>query len=215
MTTDIEQEPTVPTDEVDSRMLDLRARIESARDAVASAEEAAKGARNALAQLEQGEAVELMRSLDTEEYTFTDGAKIKREQKVYCSITEENRKEAHLWLKKNGHGSLIKSRASIEFARNEQHLATVLQAFCDKMIPEREVTVSYGNTPLQLVTAIDTFIKESFPEHKLEIEETIHSTTLRSFVTKMLRQGLSLPPEFKVFAPQVATLSLPDKAASF
>lgn len=205
----------VPTDEVDARMLDLRARIEAARDAVASAEEVAKKAKDYLSSIEQGEAVELMRSLERDEYTYADGAKIKREQKVYCSITEEGKKEAYIWLKKNGHGSLIKSRAYIEFGRNEQHLATVLQAFCDKMIPACEVTVTFGQTPLQLVTAIDTFVKESFPEHKLEIEDTVHSSTLRSFVTKMLREGITLPPEFKVFAPQVAILALPEAPASF
>lgn len=207
--------PVADSDIVHERMLTVRRCIESARDRVASTEEEAKKARDFLATVEQNQSVEEMRTLELEEYVFDDGAKIKREQKVYASITEEGKKDALAYLKKNGHGALIKARASIEFGRNEAHLALVLQAFCDRMIPASEVTVSYGSTPIELVAAIETFVKESFPEHKLEIDEVVHSSTLRSFVTKQLKAGVTLPPEFKVFAPQVATLILPEKPASF
>lgn len=193
----------------------LRERITSARDEVASVEEALKQKKAVLLQIEQNDAVELLRDHGRESYAYEDGATLKTEQKVYASITEEGKKEAYAWLKKNGHGAMIKSRCSIEFGRAEAHLANVLQAFCDKMIPEREVTVMFGNSPLEVVTAINTFIEESFPKHKLEIEDHVHSSTLKAFVTKQMKAGITLPEEFKVFAPQVATLTLAEKPAEF
>jgi hypothetical protein len=193
----------------------LRDRIQVARDRVAGAEENLKYAKALLQQLEQNEAVELLRDFGRETYTYEDGATLKVEQKVYASITEEGKTEALAWLKKNGHGAMIKSRCFVEFGRSEAHLANVLQAFCDRMIPEREVTVMYGNSPGEVVTAINTFVEATFPKHKLEIEDTVHSSTLKAFVTKQMKAGITLPEQFKVFAPQVATLMLPGKPADF
>jgi hypothetical protein len=156
-----------------------------------------------------------LRSLGLESYEFPDGAKFERVQEVHVSIKVEDRKAAYEWLKKNGHGAMIKSRCFIEFGRSEAHLANVLQAFCDKMIPEREVTVLFGNSPLEIVTALNTFVDASFPKHKLEIEDTVNGSTLKAFVTKQLKAGESLPEQFKVFAPQVAKLSLPGKPVEF
>jgi hypothetical protein len=199
------------------RLNTLRRIIESARDDVATKEEAAKKAREFLTRIEQNDVVEELRTLGLEDctYTYADGAKLKIEQKVYASVTEDGKKEAYAWLKKNGHGAMIKSRCVIEFGRSEQHLAAVLQAFCDKMVPECEVTVLFGSSPLEIVTAINTFVEASFPKHKLEIEDHVHASTLRAFVTKQLKAGVSLPEEFKVHAPQVATLTLAEKSAEF
>lgn len=200
---------------ITDKFVRLRERITSARDEVASAEENLKSKKALLSGIEQNEAVELLRDFGRTIHLYDDGAKLTVDQKVYASIPEEGRKEALAWLKKNGHGAMIKSRCYIEFGRAEAHLANVLQAFCDKMVPEYEVTVLFGNSPVEVVAAINTFVEASFPKHKLEIEDTVHSSTLKAFVTKQLKAGVTLPPEFKVFAPQVATLSLPDKPAEF
>lgn len=191
------------------RMGELRSLIERTRDELATATENQKRAAANLANVENNIAIETMRTLGLTSYEFADGATIKREQKVYASITEANEAAAFDWLRKNGHGALLKTRASIEFGRNEAHLAEVLQAFCARMVPQYEIDVTFGSTPSDLIEAIRAFVQETFPKHELAVETVVHGSTLRSFVKKQLSSGHSLPECFNVFAPQVASLEIP------
>lgn len=191
------------------KMAQLRERIEAARDAAASAEEKAAASRAFLSSLITNDAVEVMRDLDLDYFEFEDGATLTREQKMHVSMTQANEEEAFAWLKKNGHGALLKTVASVEFGKGEAHHAEVLQAFVDRLVPHHEIEVLYGNTPPQVVAAIETFVAETFPEHKLTVETKVHASTLRAFISKMMKLGKPLPACFGVYAPQVVTLALP------
>lgn len=62
-------------------------------------------------------------SLGMTEFKLIGGASISIKDIVAASITEVNRKAAHEWLEKHGHGSLIKRTITITFGKGEEKWA--------------------------------------------------------------------------------------------
>lgn len=109
-----------------------------------------------------------------------DGRILTIEQKVHASISEENKPEAHKWMTEHGSGSLIKKQLVIPVDKKENDLI------------------------LELIKKL----REVRPDLPVKIDESVHHSTLRSFVKQRLADGVEIPAKiFGIFTRKVAKVS--------
>lgn len=103
------------------------------------------------------------------EVTLKSGHKISIKREAYVSITEERKDECFAWLRKNGHGAIIKNLIFAEFGKGEDENA----------IEAAKALADAGFKPQQ--------------------KESVHPMTLKAFVKeveeKMAEQGKEFPHE--------------------
>lgn len=139
--------------------------------AVTKAEEALAKAQKALADVAERDLPALFEDLDMVEYPLRDGGKLVMKEKVAGSIAEPNRPKAFSWLRGCGQGSLIKRQVIVEFGMGEESKAAKLLA---------------------------SFAKRKDPLRYSD-KESIHPSTLTSFVREQLEAGRELPDTITVF----------------
>lgn len=119
--------------------------------------------------------------------TLSDGSTIGIMEQVAASIGDENREKAHAWLREQGFGDLIKNVVSVTFGKGEDKDAQLLI---------HNIHVMADNDTIKFGT--------------LDQKETVHPSTLKSFVKEQLKDGKPLPAEtFKLFIRNVAVLKKP------
>lgn len=126
---------------------------------------------------------ELMDAAEMESFTTKDGIVIKIVQKIRGSIPKATEAKAFEWLKDNKHDDLIKREFKIGFGKEEETWANKFLADLKKR-----------KRPLAF-----------------EVKRTVHPSTLASFVTSQLEQGVDFPMDiFGVFRQRSSKIELKD-----
>lgn len=102
--------------------------------------------------------------------TLPDGRVVSVKEQVRGSIKSDMKYAGYRWLEEHGHGSLIKKKMTLEFGRNQQELAQLVQ--------EKLSSEDFGQ-PLNI-----------------QQESTVHASTLSAFVRQQLSEGVDLPSEY-------------------
>ncbi len=113
--------------------------------------------------VEQIDLPDLMQELGLETFKLKTGETIEVKPEVECSITEEKRNAAHVWLVDKGFGGLIKTEVVVTFGRGEHDEA---EDFA-KNVAEQ------GKQP--------------------NLVERVHPSTLKSFVKEQMAAGNPVP----------------------
>lgn len=138
-----------------------------AEEEVIVAEQELKRKKEALREVSEREIPELMASLQMKSFTLESGERIEVIEKLRCSIAGERAPNAVAWLDSNNHGDLVKRNFTIEFNRDEQ--SWVNKFIGDLKKRKRQLRVSQKNT--------------------------VHPSTLASFLTERLTEGDEIPME--------------------
>lgn len=147
--------------------------------AVAEAEATLKAKQKTLRDYEENLIPSIMAELQLKNFTTKDGMVVDIENRVRASIPEDMRPRAHIWLRENGHAALIKHKLEVDFSMGEDELAA-------------EWLKKLQDAGLD-------------PDEK----ESVHTSTLVSFVKECLTKGINLPDEFVIFQQNVAKVTLP------
>lgn len=148
---------------------------------VARLEEELKAAQNRLKHIAEKVLPELMDKAEMTVCETADGIKVKIKEKIRGSIPKGQERPAFDWLEKHGHDKLIKRKVTIEFGREDQAWARKFAADCAKR-----------KKPLNAKT-----------------EETIHPSTLSSFITERLNAGDDVPlATFGVFRQRTTEIEV-------
>lgn len=127
---------------------------------------------------------DLLRSVGMNSFSLQDGSVVELKDEVFPDIPAAVRESAYDWLRKNGHGDLIKHEIKVVFGMGEDLEALAVRK-----------TLSEHNSPL------------NFSE-----KETILPQSLRAWVREQERRGVTLPDEyFKVHRVTTAQLKTPKK----
>lgn len=148
---------------------------------VAQLEEQLKAAQNKLKDIAERRLPEMMDAAEVTTCETRDGIVVKVREKIRGSIPKGRERPAFDWLEERGHDSLIKRRVIIEFNRDDAAWARKFEADMRKR-----------KRPLNA-----------------KIEETIHPSTLSSFITERLQEGDDVPLEtFGVFRQRSAVITV-------
>lgn len=109
-----------PTSEQLSALSALVRQMHDAETELAMAEEVAKQKAENLRQIAETQLPELMASVGMQEFTTTDGLKVKIERAYTAAPTVANRDQAYDWLEANGHGGLVKRSIEVGFGVEQQ-----------------------------------------------------------------------------------------------
>lgn len=138
-------------------------------------------------QLADRELPDALGQLGLQELTLADGVKVGLKEVVSAGIGDENREQAHGWLRAEGHGDLIKNEVTVTFGKGEDEYAEKLVARIQEAHEDGELR--FGSC---------------------EQRERVHPQTLLAFIREQLRGGAPLPLEmFKVYVGQVAQVKRP------
>lgn len=131
----------------------------------AEKEMALKELKERIRNLEEDKLPSMMKELQMNEIKLLNGWTIKLDEKVTASITEDKRPMAMNWLVSNDFGGIIKTEVNITFDRGCIEAA---RKTADKLSGE-------------------------FPDNEVRAKETVHPSTLLSFVKEQLSKGTALP----------------------
>ena len=134
-----------------------------AEERVLSCEEALAAAKAAHLKLATGDLPDLMAEIGLSMFKLPDGTVFELKEDVVCGISEARRAAAHAWLIENNYGGLIKTVLTAEFGKGEERRAAEVEG----MLAEAGVAA----------------------QHK----ESVHNSTLKSFVKERLAAGAELP----------------------
>ena len=168
------------------RIAALAATLLAQQQEVATLEDMLSHAKERARTLAEVDLPELMRECDLTMVKLADGTKVEVVDGVQCGITADNRAAAHAWLERHGFGGLIKTAVVVAYGRNEHDAALALA--------ER----------LHAQLGAD-----------VELQETVHPSTLKSFVKEQRAAGANVPEDlFSVHAFSTTKFTLPPKRRS-
>lgn len=104
-----------------------------------------------------------MKELGLQEFTLTDGSKIKVEEILHASLSEERKPIAFAWLEERNFDGIIKTNVNSSFGKGETEKAK---------------------------EALKALTEAGF---KASLERSIHAATLKSFVKERIEAGESIP----------------------
>lgn len=173
-------EITVPTDQalasiggMVQRSLDLEAELETLYLQVGEKV-------NELTKLKEELIPAAMSSAGTTMFKALDGSLVEIDTQYYASINDQNREEAHQWLRDTGRGSLIKNEFKVNFGKGEDGQAAKFNAFL-------------------------TAKKVPFTQ-----KEGVHHSTLGAFVKECYESGVNFPEKLLgAFTKKVASIKKP------
>lgn len=123
---------------------------------------------------------DMLKALGLKDLTLTSGAKISLYDIISASITDENREEAHAWLREHGHGDIIKNNVTLSFGKGEDEIAKKLVSHLLQM--RESGHTKFGD---------------------LVQKEAVYPQTLKAFVKGQLGEGAEFPGElFKLYTGQ-------------
>lgn len=126
-------------------------------------EEDLKAAKEDLRIISEDKLPEAMDNLGIPEFTTADGIKIQIKETVRASISIERRPQATQWLEDNNYGGLLKT----------------------------EVVTAFGRDELEAARKLETILRNQ--GMLTNLERTVHSSTLASFVREQLANGKDIP----------------------
>lgn len=163
----------------------LAKRLLAAEEAMATATQALADRTAEYNKLALSDIPTTMEQAGLTEFTLEDGSKLAVKPDLKVSVTEENRGPAYAWLRKNGHGEVIKTDIKID---------------------------TRAMTPKKLQALVTQLEKKNLEP---VLVESVHYQTLKSLVKELLEKGAAdpkapkLPPEIGVFEFKKAALKVP------
>ena len=145
------------------RCIALAARMAEQKKEYKRLEEEAAAAKKAYTRTEREDLPMVFAELGIPSLTLPSGEIVKIADDATASITEENHNAAMKWLIDNGFGGLIKTAVIVEFNRGDRENAIALYNTLNDL----------GETPA--------------------VSESVHHSTLKSFVKERLREGEAVP----------------------
>jgi hypothetical protein len=106
-----------------------------------------------------------MKEAGVSELKLSDGSQVTIVSDIKTSIPAKHRDAAFDWLRKNGHGSIIKNDVVVSFGRGEEEEAAMF---------------------------IETVAAD---EHTYKHKEDVHWQTLKAFVKEQLENGVDVPAD--------------------
>jgi hypothetical protein len=126
---------------------------------------------------------ESMQDIGLASFKMTDGSELAVESVVDGSIPVANRPAAYAWLREHGHGGLIKNEVSVSLGKEQDKLAD------------------------EAITALKALGLE------FERSESVHASTLKSFVRETIAAGRPLPLDLLgVYVGRRAKIKRPKEA---
>lgn len=123
---------------------------------------------------------DMLKNLGIKDFTLMSGAKIALYDIISASITDENREEAHAWLRAHNHGDIIKNNLTLTFGKGEDEIAKNLTTYLLRMRSEGDT--KFGD---------------------MQLKEAVHPQTLKAFVKGQLTEGKEFPGQlFKLYIGQ-------------
>jgi hypothetical protein len=128
---------------------------------------------------------DMLMALKLKDLTLASGAKISLFDVIGATITDENREDAHTWLRENGHGDIIKNNVTLTFGKGEDHAATLLIKHLLDL--RKNGATKFGD---------------------LVQKEAVHPQTLKAFTKEQLASGKPFPGElFKLYTGQAVKIT--------
>jgi hypothetical protein len=115
---------------------------------------------------------EAMKAVGLTLFKMTDGKVIEINEADYGSYTKDNEPAVFKFLRKSGHGDIIKSALAVAIGKGKEHLVAKLQKVLGQKAYEGCV---------------------------VEFKETIHPSTFKAFVREQLEEGKPLPKQIAIF----------------
>ena len=139
-----------------AEQLELERRIENGELLL----EQLKNKRRIISEIELPDA---MSEIEMKELVLKDGSRLKVEAYYSASIPKDRQGEAFEWLRKNGHGSLVK----------------------------HDVTCSFGKEQDDLAAGLMEILREH--KFEFSDKEAVNAQTLKAFVREQVEDGAALP----------------------
>tara|TARA_R100001377_G_C3170709_1_gene102978 strand:+ start:393 stop:947 length:555 start_codon:yes stop_codon:yes gene_type:complete len=139
--------------------------LETVRKKITAREEEVKKLKEQEFTLENESIPTLLDEIGMKAVTLSSGSKVEIKEDYYAHISEENKAEAHEWLRKNGFDDIIKNDIICRFGRGQEAVATNL---LNKL-------TEAGDNPIQ--------------------KSEIHWSTLRAFVKEQIQKGSDIPQD--------------------
>lgn len=164
-----------------ARLSGLAHKQKEAELKVAALQKQLQEAQDELEQISGRELPELMQELRLEDFTTSDGIAIKVKESIHCSIPKAREEDAFGYLEEAGDGGLVKRSFVIDFSRDEEGWANKFKADLAKRKKPVRAT----------------------------IKRKVEPSTLKSYVTKKLEAGATIPLElFGVHRRKVTTVEI-------
>lgn len=132
---------------------------------LAEAEEKVKELKDIVTRIEREDLPALMAEVGLQEVRLMSGQLISIKEEVNASISAANRSAAHAWLLANGFGGIIKTGVTVIFGKGEHEDA-------EKIASE---------------------LQNRYNDHEVDLDESVHPSTLKAFVKERMKAGDSLP----------------------
>lgn len=132
---------------------------------------------------------EAMQAVGMSEFSLTNGAKIQVKPFYSGNLGDKNPRaaEGYDWLRKNGHGAIIKKEMNLDFGQAEGVDWRFLQSKIKEMVREAE----------------------GFDLEGIEVNEGVHHATLNAFIREQVEGGKEFPLElFNGYVGNRAKISL-------
>lgn len=159
------------------RVAQLCQQLARAEQDVKAAEDALKAAKARVHELEEKALPALLAEIGTDHFRVPNGGpEVAMKKEVTASLPvkdPERRRRGIAWLEQNGHGSIVKYQAVVDFAKGDEHTMKAFQA---------------------LVAGWD--------RHEMvdcEVDKDVHHGTLTATVKEMLAEGVDFPRELLGF----------------
>lgn len=150
---------------------------------VARLEEELKEAQRKLLDIQQHKLPELMDAAGMLKVRTQDGIEVTVREIIRGGIKTENAPRAIAWLEENGHGDLVKREFKINFNKDEEAWAKKFEADLRKR--KKEV--------------------------RMDVNRTVHASTLQSFVKNQLEEGVDMPLDLLgVFRQRITKIDFKD-----
>ncbi len=169
-----DSEDLTPTDGALKEIAQLAQKQVELEDELASALASVAALRDQLDVVQSVDLPTAMRAANLASFTLENGDKVEIIKGIDAKIPLKHKEDAHVWLRDNGHGDLIKNEVIAQFARGHEEDA---RAFASS-VAETEGT-------------------------QVKTKEAVHSSTLKAFVKEQLQRGVNVPHDlFGVFEYQ-------------
>jgi hypothetical protein len=153
------------------------AELDAANEVLLAAQLQLADAQEAVDELAMREIPRLLEEVGVNTITTSDGLKVTIKETVHTKIKVDDRDEAYGWLDDHGHSGMIRREVRVPFTKEDTEK-------CEKLVSQLEA---------------------EYPD--LSVDLSIHASTLRSFVTKELKQDEQFPRKlFGVFIRKQATI---------
>ncbi len=136
--------------------------------------------------------------LGIKEIKLENGQKVKVDQDIYSSLSNEDKPRAYAWLTSHEYGGLIKVELSINYSKGEKENAEVMKKLLSEGCGLDDNFSIYVSNYL-LESGVDeetaTCIYEilSGGAHPVDLSENVHHATLAAFLRERVREGSEIP----------------------